>query len=71
VEAVGLLQGRSLKGVTYGDALPPELIGQLVQLHREGALPLEKLEKTYSLKQIQQAAEDMRHGVTIKPVIVF
>jgi len=28
-------------------------------------------EKSYSLDEIGQAADDMHHGVTVKPVIVF
>jgi aryl-alcohol dehydrogenase len=47
------------------------LIPQLVALHAEGKLPLEKLEKRYSLDEIGQAADDMHKGVTVKPVIVY
>ena len=47
------------------------LIPQLVALHAEGRLPLEKLEATYRLDDIGDAADDMHHGVTVKPVIVY
>lgn len=37
----------------------------------DGRLPLDRLEKHYTLDEIQMAAEDMHHGVTVKPVIVY
>ena len=54
-----------------GDTDPRELIPRLVQLHAEGKLPLDRLERHYALDDIQAAAEDMHHGVTVKPVITF
>jgi aryl-alcohol dehydrogenase len=71
VDIQGILSGKILRGVTMGDTQPRVLIPQLVALHAEGKLPLEKLEKTYSIDDIQQAADDMHNGVTVKPVIVF
>ena len=44
---------------------------RLIALHAEGKLPLERLEKRYSLDEIGRAADDMHRGVTVKPVIVF
>jgi len=71
VDIQGILTGKILRGVTMGDTEPGALIPQLVALHAEGKLPLDKLERTYSLDEIQQAAQDMHHGVTVKPVIVY
>ena len=71
VDIQGILPGKVLRGVTMGDALASELIPQLVQLHADGKLPLERFQKRYSIDEVQQAAEDMHHGVTVKPVIVF
>lgn len=71
VDIPGILTGKVLRGVTMGDSDPRVLIPQLVALHAEGKLPLEKLEKRYPLEEIAQAADDMHHGVTVKPVIVF
>lgn len=70
VDIQAILTGKVLRGVTMGDTVPQELIPQLVELHRAGRLPLEKLEKTYSLDDISHAADDMHHGRTVKPVIV-
>lgn len=71
VDIQGMLAGKVLRGVTMGDTDPRALIPQLVALHAAGKLPLEKLEKKYRLDDIGQAADDMHHGVTVKPVIVY
>lgn len=71
VDIQGILTGKVLRGVTMGDTDPRQLIPQLVALHAEGKLPLEKLEKTYTLDEIGQAADDMHHGITVKPVILY
>ncbi len=71
VDIQGILTGKILRGVTMGDTDPHSLIPQLVALHAEGKLPLEKLERTYGLDAIGEAADDMHSGATVKPVIVF
>ncbi|MDQ1129647.1 NAD(P)-dependent alcohol dehydrogenase [Microbacterium sp. SORGH_AS_0888] len=71
VDIQGVLAGKVLRGVTMGDARPQELIPELVALHAQGRLPLERLERAYPLDEIGRAADDMHHGRTVKPVIVF
>jgi len=71
VDIQGILAGKVLRGVTMGDSDPRVLIPQLVALHAAGGLPLERLEKSYTLDEIGQAADDMHHGVTVKPVIAY
>lgn len=71
VDIQGILTGKVLRGVTMGASNPRELIPQLVDLHAEGKLPLERLERTYRFEDISQAAQDMEQGSTVKPVIVF
>lgn len=71
VDIQGILTGKVLRGVTMGATAPGELIPQLVALHAEGKLPLEKLERTYTLEEIGQAVADMHSGATVKPVIVY
>lgn len=71
VDIQGILPGKRIVGVTMGDSNPQELIPTLVRLHGEGKLPLEKLIRSYRLEELEQAADDMHHGVTVKPVIVF
>ena len=71
VDIQGILTGKVLRGVTMGDTDPQRLIPELVALHREGRLPLDRLERRYALDDIAQAAEDMHTGATVKPVIVY
>ncbi|HKT01105.1 MAG TPA: NAD(P)-dependent alcohol dehydrogenase [Rugosimonospora sp.] len=70
-EVQSLLGGKRIVGVTLGDGEPETLIPQLVSLYRQGRLPLERLIRFYPLDQLNQAAEDMHHGRTIKPVVRF
>lgn len=71
VDIQGILTGKVLRGVTMGDTNPRTLIPELVALHAAGNLPLEKLERTYTLDQISDAAADMHRGATVKPVILY
>lgn len=71
VDIQGILTGKVLRGVTMGDTQPRELIPQLVALHADGRLPLEKLERHYGLDEIAQAVADMHSGATVKPVILY
>lgn len=71
VDIQGMLTGKVLRGVTMGDTDPQALIPELIELHAAGRLPLERLERRYTLEEISQAADDMHHGRTVKPVIVF
>lgn len=71
VDIQGILPGKRLVGVTMGDSDPVALVPQLVDLHRQGLLPLEKLIGYYALDEIERAADDMHHGRTIKPVVRF
>ena len=71
VDIQGILTGKILRGVTMGDTDPRRLIPELVALHAAGNLPLKKLERTYTLDQISDAAADMHRGATVKPVIVY
>jgi aryl-alcohol dehydrogenase len=71
VDIQGILTGKILRGVTMGDSNPAELIPQLIELHADGKLPLERFQQRYSIDEVQQAAEDMHRGMTVKPVIVF
>ena len=67
----GLLPGKRVIGVTLGDGEPETLVPQLVSLFQQGRLPLAKLVKHYRLTELNQAAEDMHSGKTIKPVVRF
>jgi aryl-alcohol dehydrogenase len=57
--------------VTIGDARTQTLIPAMVRLHAQGRLPVEKLITPYAFSQIQDAADDIHAGRTIKPVLRF
>jgi len=64
-----LAGGRKLQGVLGGDAAPQFFIPLLVEYHRQGRFPLERLIRFYSFADIARAFRDMEHGETIKPVL--
>jgi aryl-alcohol dehydrogenase len=71
LEGSGFLFGKTVKGVIEGDANPAEFIPKMIEWHRRGQFPIEKLIKTYRLDQINEAQHDSESGATIKPVFVF
>jgi aryl-alcohol dehydrogenase len=71
LEGSGFLFGKTVKGVIEGDANPAEFIPKMIEWHRRGQFPIEKLIKTYRLDQINEAQHDSESGAVIKPVFVF
>ncbi|KUO75851.1 MAG: aryl-alcohol dehydrogenase [Desulfosporosinus sp. BRH_c37] len=63
--------GKTLVGVVEGDSIPKLFIPTLVKFYKEGRFPIDKLIKFYSFEDINQAFEDSKNGITIKPVIKF
>jgi aryl-alcohol dehydrogenase len=63
--------GKTIRGVIEGDAVPQDFIPQLVALHAEDRLPVEKLIRTYQFDEIDAAFADAASGATIKPVLIF
>lgn len=66
-----LLLGRRLSGVVEGDSDPQRFIPQLLELHRAGKFPFERLVKTFPLDEINAAIAASEAGEVIKPVVVF
>jgi aryl-alcohol dehydrogenase len=64
-----LLAGRTITGVTEGDAQPDEFIPKLLDLHKQGRFPFDKLITSYDFKQINEACADSEAGKAIKPVL--
>ncbi|BCW90864.1 Aryl-alcohol dehydrogenase [Alphaproteobacteria bacterium SO-S41] len=62
--------GHTIKGIIEGDSDPDLFIPELMRLHSEGRLPLEKLVKTYPLKQINEAIAAQHHGDCVKVVLL-
>ncbi|CAK7236801.1 hypothetical protein SEUCBS140593_009742 [Sporothrix eucalyptigena] len=64
-----LLENKRLIGVIEGDANPAEFIPQLIDLHRRGQFPVDRLCKVYPVTQLKDAIHDMHAGSVIKPII--
>jgi aryl-alcohol dehydrogenase len=63
--------GRRLSGVVEGDSDPQTFIPELIALYREGKFPFDRLVKTFSFEEINEAFEASEAGRVIKPVVVF
>jgi aryl-alcohol dehydrogenase len=66
-----LLGGRHLRGAVEGDADPQVFIPLLLDRHRAGRFPHDRLVTTYPLAAINDAIAAMRAGTAIKPVLVM
>jgi aryl-alcohol dehydrogenase len=49
-------------GVVEGDSNPPAFIPRLVELYRQGNLPLDKIIKTFKADQFAEAVKAMKAG---------
>lgn len=61
--------GKSIRGIIQGDSVPELFIPQLIELHRQGRFPFDRLIRFYTLDEINQAAADSESGATIKPIL--
>lgn len=66
-----LLTGAKISMVVEGSTLPETFIPRLIDLHARGRFPFDRLIRTYSSSEINQAFADSESGVTLKPVIIY
>lgn len=71
VDMRALLGGRRLIGSIEGDADPHLFIPRLLDLHRRGLFPFERLIRFYPFEDINTAVHDMETGRTVKPVLLM
>jgi aryl-alcohol dehydrogenase len=64
-----VLFGRTLRGIVEGDSNPDVFIPQLLDLHRTGRFPFDKLIQFYPIEKINEACEDSHRGKVLKPVL--
>ncbi len=65
-----LISGKQIRGTWGGESHPDEDIPRIVDLYRQGALPLEKLiARRYRLDEINEALEDLERGVVGRPLL--
>ena len=63
------MNGRIVRGIIEGDAIPDLFIPQLIEMYRQGRFPFDKIMTFYPFKEINKAVEDMEQGRVIKPVL--
>jgi len=66
-----LMNGRAVKGVLGGDAIPDLFIPKLIDLYRQGRFPFDRLITSYPFDEINRAVEDMEEGRVIKPLLLL
>ena len=70
-EMTHMLFGRTVRGILQGDSRPKDFLPRLIELHRQGRFPIDRLIKTYPLDRINEAVADMESGSVVKPVITM
>ncbi len=71
VNLAGLITyGHRIQGIIEGDSDLDGFIPQLVDLHRQGRFPIEKLTKTWPLSEINAAVEAQHRGECVKAVLI-
>jgi len=63
--------GRSLRGIMGGDINPTVFLPRLLDLHRRGKFPFDRLVRNYPFADVNKAIADSLSGDTIKPVLTF
>ena len=61
--------GRSIESVQEGDSVPALMIPKLLDLHRRGLFPFDRLVSFYDLVDLNRAIEDFESGTAVKAVI--
>ncbi len=64
-----IMNGRTIKGIIEGNAIPDLFIPVLIDLYVQGKLPYDRFVKYYSFEDINKAVEDMEKGLVIKPIL--
>ena len=64
-----MAEGKTMMGVIEGDSVPNVFIPQLVDYFKKGQFPFDKLIKFYNFDEINEAFEDSKKGIAIKPIL--
>jgi len=72
IEMLGLLPGKSLRGVVQGDSVSKTFIPKLIGLWQEGQFPFDRLITRFDgIDALDAAAQAMTSGEVIKPVVIL
>jgi len=67
--ALRLLDGRRVRGIVMGEAIPQNFLPYLIEQWHAGRLPVEKIVTTFPLDHVESAVAAMRNHDVIKPVL--
>jgi Zn-dependent alcohol dehydrogenase len=62
--------GQTLRGVVEGEAVPRDFIPKLIQLYRNGQLPVDRLVTAFALDEINDAIAATQRGDVVKAVLI-
>jgi aryl-alcohol dehydrogenase len=63
--------GRKIRGIVEGESNPDVFIPRLIELHKQGRFPFDRLITFYPFAKINDAIHDSKTGRSIKPVLRF
>ena len=63
--------GFTLKGIIEGDSDPETFLPELIELHRQGKLPFDRMITTFPFAKINEAIAAQHHGECIKVVLLM
>jgi aryl-alcohol dehydrogenase len=64
-----ILWGKRVVGILGGDGRSSVLIGSLIELHRQGRFPYDRLVTEFPLEEVEQAIAASASGEVVKPVL--
>jgi aryl-alcohol dehydrogenase len=64
-----LLNGRTVRGIIQGDAIPQVFIPKLIEMYKAVKFPFDRLVRFYDFDDINTAFADAKSGQAIKPVL--
>ncbi len=64
-----IMNGRTVRGIIEGDAIPSLFIPKLIELYSQGRFPFDRMITFYPFEKINKAVEDMEKGRVVKPVL--
>jgi aryl-alcohol dehydrogenase len=69
LDHVRALWGKRVIGVLGGGGRSGQLIPALIELHRQGRFPFDRLVRYYEMGEIEQALADAHSGAVVKPIL--
>jgi len=63
--------GRSVRGIVEGDSTPNVFIPHMIEMHRQGRFPFDRLITKYEFSDINAAIADSEAGRAVKPVLLM